>query len=139
MLAVDDTDTPTSGCGSCLNGAVVPWAEVNTACYTGMTGTQNVGPCMGRTFVCQDNLKVCQGEITPSQEQCGPGFSGIDDDCDGAADEGCSCQLGMTQACYTGPASTQHVGKCVDGLSTCATTMNGNHGLLRRRGPAAGL
>ena len=40
---IDDTDLPTSGCGGCANGVVIPWAEIGMACYTGDVGTQNVG------------------------------------------------------------------------------------------------
>lgn len=128
-VEVDDTDTPTSGCGGCSNGVVVAWPEEGMACYTGATGTQNVGPCVGGTWACQDNVKVCAGEVTPAQEQCGPGFSGVDDDCDTSTDEegpGCACMLGQTQSCYTGPAATQGVGTCSDGVATCMSTGMGN-------------
>jgi hypothetical protein len=130
MQAIDDTDVPTSGCGSCNNGVVVPWAEVGMACYTGDAGTLNVGACHGGTWACdENNVKVCSGEQVPVSETCTGGGSGVDDDCDMSTDEdgpGCNCQLGQTQACYTGPGGTQNVGICDDGVSTCMMTPNGN-------------
>lgn len=136
MLTPDDDDVPTSGCGSCSMGAVVPWADTGLACYTGAAGTQNVGNCVGGTWTCVDNVQTCLGEQTPENEACGPGLSGFDEDCDTQVDEegpGCNCVLGQTQVCYTGPGGTQNVGICDDGLSTCAATMMGN-----QYGPCAG-
>ncbi len=130
MQAVDDTDLPTTGCGGCMNGTVVPWAESGAACYTGDAGTQNVGICVGGTWMCDAaNVKVCAGEQVPISETCTGGGSGQDDDCDGSTDEegtGCNCQLGQMQACYTGPGGTQNVGICDDGVSTCQATGQGN-------------
>ena len=129
QLAIDDTDTPTSGCGSCAGGNVVPWAEESMACYTGPSGTQNVGICVGGTWACENNVKLCSGEVTPAQEQCGPGFSGVNEDCDGQTDEdgpGCACMLGQSQSCYTFPTGTPGVGICAAGTSTCTATGQGN-------------
>ena len=42
--------------------------------------------------------------------------------CDGETNEsgdGCVCVPDSTQACYTGPANTQNVGQCSDGVQTC--------------------
>ncbi|MBK6514124.1 MAG: hypothetical protein IPG04_08385 [Polyangiaceae bacterium] len=46
--------------------------------------------------------------------------NGADDDCDGDVDEGCDCDDGETQACYSGPAGTEGVGECAPGTQTCA-------------------
>ena len=73
---------------------------------------------------------VCAGAI----QRCGPdGFleceaidygsdyeadeaacDGLDNDCDGTTDEGCTCTDGMTQACGS------DVGLCMEGIQTCA-------------------
>lgn len=127
-LAIDDTDTPTSGCGSCSSGVVVPWAELNTACYSGPGGTQGVGICVGGTWDCQDNVKVCSGEVTPAQEQCGTIYTGVNEDCDGQTDEdgpGCACTAGQSQSCYTFPTGTPGTGICTAGTSTCAAGQYG--------------
>ncbi|MEZ4389845.1 MAG: hypothetical protein R3A48_02020 [Polyangiales bacterium] len=52
----------------------------------------------------------CVGEAgAPAEETC----NNVDDDCDGAVDEG------LTQACYTGPTGTSGVGLCRPGTQTC--------------------
>lgn len=53
-------------------------------------------------------------------EICG---NGVDDDCDDVADEGCACDPGDAQDCYSGPSDTRDVGECHDGAMTC-----GSHG-----------
>jgi len=127
---IDDTDVPTTSCDSCDNGVVTAWAEEGMPCYDGPAGTDMVGVCERGTWTCDaSNLRVCDGEITPTQEQCGTGFSGFDEDCDGSADEdgpGCACTLGQSQACYTGPANTINVGTCKGGTSNCTATGMGN-------------
>lgn len=50
-----------------------------------------------------------------AQETC----DGLDNNANGEVDEGCTCSPGKTQACYTGPAETRHVGECKDGSQTC--------------------
>ena len=41
------------------------------------------------------------------------------------AGAGCVCAPNTTAACYTGPANTQSVGQCTDGLKTCAADGKG--------------
>ena len=45
--------------------------------------------------------------------------NGQDDDGNGLADEGCSCNQGTTQACWTGPAERRNKGACKDGQQAC--------------------
>jgi cysteine-rich repeat protein len=57
------------------------------ACYDGPAGTQNVGACHGGTQTCAAGAwGACVGEVTPVGEICG---NGIDDDCNGAENNGC--------------------------------------------------
>lgn len=55
-------------------------------------------------------------------EQCG---NGIDDDNNGAIDEGCSCELGTEQACYGGLSALGGVGACAMGKQLCEATGTG--------------
>ncbi len=48
-------------------------------------------------------------------EQC----NGQDDTCDGQIDEGCPCQSGSAQACYSGPRAALGVGVCRGGTQSC--------------------
>src|SRR4051812_37205000 len=49
-------------------------------------------------------------------EICG---NGLDDNCNGLADEGCSCTPGAVQRCFLGPPGKRNVGGCTDGAQTC--------------------
>lgn len=59
------------------------------ACYTGPTGTLDVGACQGGMWKCNADGKgfgPCEGETTPVVEDCG---TLADDDCDGS--KSCAC------------------------------------------------
>ncbi len=56
-------------------------------------------------------------------EVCG---NGVDDNCDGAADEGCRCEPGKTQKCFVGPPKEAGVGACNLGTQPCV--MSGEFG-----------
>ncbi|MDP3274376.1 MAG: MopE-related protein [Deltaproteobacteria bacterium] len=45
--------------------------------------------------------------------------NGLDDNCNGQADEGCACLPGGVQRCFLGPPGRRMVGACVDGMQTC--------------------
>ncbi len=45
--------------------------------------------------------------------------NGLDDNCNGTADEGSSCIPGSVQRCFLGPPGRRGVGACVDGMQTC--------------------
>ena len=50
---------------------------------------------------------------------------GLDNDCDGTIDEGCSCISGETQACFSGKPAQRNIGTCADGVQTCKVIMKG--------------
>ena len=61
------------------------------ACYPFATGKADVGVCKSGTQACVKSgefgqLAQCMGAVGPTTEKCG---DGIDDDCDGVADNGC--------------------------------------------------
>src|SRR5580704_15846644 len=88
-------------------------------CYTGPAGTEGVGVCKGGMEVCSaTSWGPCMGEVLPSPQTC----TGVDNECDGIVDEGCPCEVGQQQACYTGPAGTEGVGVCKGGMQVCSAT-----------------
>ncbi|MFT3768252.1 MAG: hypothetical protein QM820_22610 [Minicystis sp.] len=66
-----------AGC-TCVPGETKP-------CYSGMTGTEGVGLCLGGMQACNDDglgFGACTGEVTPTVEDCS---NATDEDCDGFA------------------------------------------------------
>ncbi len=65
-------------------------AGMTRSCYSGLMGTQGVGPCRGGTQACLaggTGWATCVGERTPSAELCNM----IDDDCNGRVDDNPAC------------------------------------------------
>lgn len=98
---------------SCSPGETAP-------CYDGPVDTENVGICKGGTKVCNadgNGFGECQGATTPSSaDDC---TTPEDENCDGAVNDGCPCEPGDVEACYSGPAGTADVGVCASGTHSC--------------------
>ena len=96
----------------CDGTADEDWPSLGTACVGGL------GVCAGAgTWVCSGNTAACSGSSgSAGNEICG---NNLDEDCDGAPDDGCPCTTGEARACYGGPAGTQGVGACVPGTQSC--------------------
>jgi len=72
-------------------------------CYSGPAGTAGVGRCREGALACHGAGvwgEACAGSVVPDAEACG---DGLDDDCDGARDEGCDV-AGPTRV-FTGRVS----------------------------------
>lgn len=91
-------------------------------CFPGTLAQVDVGACRRGAQRCIGSGEIgrwsetCDGAMAATPERCG---NNIDDDCDGTTDNGCGCTLGMSQSCYSGPAMTSGVGRCVAGRQTC--------------------
>ncbi|MBI5490075.1 MAG: hypothetical protein HY905_22265 [Deltaproteobacteria bacterium] len=103
-----------------------PLAE--EACYPGPAGTRGVGVCVDGRREClwdsgstSSTWTACAGWHGPDTEIC----DAIDNDCDHAIDEGCTCTPGATRSCYSGPAGTAGVGPCRNGTQTCVSGSGG--------------
>ncbi|MBE2250008.1 MAG: hypothetical protein IAE78_10690, partial [Myxococcus sp.] len=60
------------------------------------------------------SMRTCTPSA-PMTEVC----NGLDDDCNGTIDDGCSCRVDEPRPCYTGPSETRGVGACRGGMRTC--------------------
>ena len=121
--------TCASGAWGTCNGEVIPTTElcdnkdndcdgkadesVFRTCYTGPSGTANVGECRKGYQTCSAGKwgSSCTGQALPSTELC----DNKDNDCDGSTDES------VTMPCYTGPPQNRGIGECKEGKKTCST------------------
>lgn len=80
----------------------------------GVCDTGLVGLCGPGTETCTGGAIVCEGNVAPGVEVC----NGVDDDCDGVADDG---NPGGGAACITGVPGVCSAGTqaCVGGLIVC--------------------
>lgn len=91
-------------------GACVP--NESEVCYAGAAGTAGVGPCRSGVRTCNAEgsaWSACEGEVLPKSEVCS---DGIDNDCNGAIDDG-----GVDA---DGDGWTTCQGDCCDSSSGCS-------------------
>lgn len=95
--------------------------NLSQSCYSGASNTLDVGACKAGQQACDEGAwGACVGEVLPAVEEC----DGVDNDCNGTADDGIA-----DESCYTGEAGTLGVGPCVGGTKTCTA---GGWGSSRR-------
>jgi len=100
----------------CVPGQMAP-------CFGGTADQRLVGACADGAMVCEDGLEfgtwgICTGDVRPETEVCED--VGVDEDCDGAVNEGCDCDP-------TAPpvACGSDVGECAAGAQACLDGMLG--------------
>ena len=97
--------------------------------------TRNIGACKDGMQACVKSGEIlsygpCAGAVVPLSEDC---QGSVDTNCNGKTgcdDPACAtapacntgCTNGQTRACYTGPAGSDNVGICRDGVQTCANS-----------------
>jgi hypothetical protein len=88
-------------------------------CYDGPPGTEGVGACTAGVQTCTGGeYRSCVGQVLPATEVC----NGIDDNCDGAVDDGnpgggIACTASAPGICRAGTT------RCVSGSIQCAPTI----------------
>jgi hypothetical protein len=88
-----------------------------TACYEGASATRGVGACRDGTRACDDRGEFfgpCAGSVLPADDIC----NGLDDDCDGTADEAC-CQFQDCPDAERVPDAGRPDAACVPGTPGC--------------------
>lgn len=92
---VTDADDGNPCTADRCNGSSAEYAlQVDVPCYSGPPGTIGVGVCVGGIQQCDAGGKAvgtCVGETLPADLDGCDVRDGIDDDCDGTADEDCHC------------------------------------------------
>ena len=81
-VCTKDACDPVKGCVSAID------TKTPVACYTGPANTRGKGICKDGAQTCDQagQLSACKGSVLPGpKELC----NGLDDDCNGVADEGC--------------------------------------------------
>jgi len=112
-LDADCDDRVDEGCG-CTPGDTM-------RCFRGDPSFREVGQCADGMMVCEGSFEFgewgpCVGDVLPSEEICDA--AGVDEDCDGAPNDGCMCSEGDPDL-----ACGRDTGACEAGVQRCVLGM----------------
>lgn len=112
------------GTGGLVLGTGGTGGTAGTGATSGQGGSANTGGQAGTGNGCNIDGGSAVGSggsggNPGGKEVCG---NGLDDNRNGFIDEACSCTLGATQPCYSGPPAKAGVGACVKGQQSCQGT-----------------
>lgn len=102
----------------CKEGETLPCYTEARGCKRDASGDfRCTGICQtGKRTCTNGRFGSCEGQTLPQTEDC---KDNLDNNCDGQVNEGCLCEDGKTQPCYTGPAKTLGIGACQQGQQLC--------------------
>ena len=111
----DDCDGVVDEACPCLPGETA-------TCFRGPRSSLGLGLCAAGSMTCEDGLEFgtwgeCTGDVLPTEESCEAGS--VDEDCDGAVNEGCECTGDEPLPCGS------DVGACGMGLQECIDGVRG--------------
>lgn len=119
LVEAGSSDSGSDAPAECYDGDWMP-------CYTDSVSTQNVGVCRGGRVLCSGGhwqWNICDGEITPSTENCA---DSLDNDCDALVDCGDTSCAG-TANCPADVGGGADVPNCdADGDGYIAISCGGN-------------
>ncbi len=123
MRVCDESETCDNGLDDDCDGTVEEGCTCTpgdtATCFSGDPAGRNVGQCGDGTMLCEGSFEFgewgpCEGERTESPEMCD--VAGLDENCNGAANEDCECVAGDPPL----PCGSD-VGECVAGVQNCVT------------------
>ncbi len=87
------------------------------SCFRGRAEQRGVGACRDGTMTCSAGLEFgtwgpCEGDVAPALREVCDG-AGLDEDCNGAIDDGCACNDGEMRSCG------DDTGECRPGTQRC--------------------
>ncbi len=109
----DDDDDVTPGADAAIDSADIDADNTDAVtAYPDAPGFDGDPNCT--SWMCQNPIP--DGCMVGTSDVCD---DGLDNNCNGQVDEGCTCNAGAVQQCFLGPPGHRGRGACIDGMQTC--------------------